>query len=373
MISLTSGFCLREYGFVSGSEDGPKKLVSLGERNASCRKGAEDYATRLLNGIGDPSHQGIERVLVVGDGIGDVRFADYLLETLRLQCRGVTLEGHFLGHPELNAAVMAREEFFSHPDWESLCRSIDFFLSQGRKTLVFVDIDRTIIYPRGIANEDYRALRRDTVFDFIQEFSNRTLDDIDLTKIAQILEDVVGSFAGYSKNENASIIFKNEETVACLALLKATGLINFRNYSLERLDENIRTGSRRAKQGGWISGLHRGFDDTDRIDGSKNWRALGLIQTFDNVLASMASNRPVFLPRFREVEASKLEEQLNDNTENLWNDLLLETLGRLKECSVVFLSDRPAVSLGEPDSPNEQAPSGFFAQELAQKLRAYQT
>lgn len=291
-------------------------------------------------------------IVVAGDSIGDYRFFTNLVDHLA-KC-GFTgrVEGHLISQAELVRPSELHQGLRLHKNWEDLTSSLSNAIRASSCPLVFVDIDRTVIFPRGTHDDKYSATRHRTLKEYVVRYRQSELSDVELSRIDEIIVFVSEHFVDYFSNELAVDCFKNEETVAAVALMLSVGVVKAAeitgNASLRALTSKAVF---HTKQGGWISGVYADGDAFDRCSGQKVWNKKLCAEHFARLDEALKKDQAVFLPEFRVVEAGILSEDLMDGRIP-WNLGLLQVLASCDADMVVFLTDKPAISLGEPSDPS---------------------
>jgi hypothetical protein len=73
---------------------------------------------------------------------------------------------------------------------------------------------------------------------------------------------------------------------------------------------------------------------------------------------------PVLNPIFRSLEAELLKDVL-DGSSNAWNNTLLDTVLNSSDTTILFLTDRPAETLGANSQPDDAGTSCFIEKVLS--------
>jgi len=345
------GICFREHGFLPGDAGGGTSFVSLGRESASFRKGHIGYAKQLCAAIGNPRLKEFDLIVVAGDSLGDYRFFTNLVDQLA-KC-GFTgcVEGHLITQPEHVRPNSIYQGLHWHRNWEDLTSLLSNAIRGSLCPLVFVDIDRTVIFPRGTHDDEYSATRHRTLKEYVVGFCQSELSDVELSRIDEIIVYASEHFIDYFRNELAVDCFKNEETVAAVALMLSVGVVKKAEIAgPAKLRTLAAQALFHAKQGGWISGVYADVDGFDRCSGQKVWNKKLCAEQFARLDEALRNDQAVFLPEFRVVEAGILSEFLMDGRIP-WNLGLLQTLASCDAAMIVFMTDKPTISLGEPSDP----------------------
>ncbi len=365
------GLCFREFGFVPMGSGLPQQFVPLGDDSSVFRKGHPEYAERLVDALGGTFLDNVDRVAVVGDGRSDGRFLDNLSELLDKKGVKAPIEGHFRSDDDDVASlevISGRLEV--HESWDSVANSVEGFLRGGRYPFVFSDIDRTLIFPRGLDDELYFSLRETCIFDFISRFRKTAFFGGEREQISRLVNYVTETFEDYSNREQQKTSFQNEEAVAAVVLMLATGLLKNEEYSPSaRLDALCGGALERAEVGGWLSSMPLAEDRLSSCDGESQWDRGALINQMLEISAGIDNNQAVLVSGLREVEGKLVSEGIASGSTITWNLALLEIFSKNRAITGVFMSDRPAISLGVSLREDQAGVEGAFVDALFERMR----
>lgn len=356
------GVFFREYGFLPHRISSSCRPVLLGSESVELRKGRYVYAEKLVRSIGSEDCGRFSNILVVGDGVGDWRFLENLGRVLQPTSFSGDLAGHFLNHSELLVPRLETENSNLHSSWAALAEGISGDLATSKAPLLLIDIDRTVLFPRKECDDSYLSLRKQVVVKYVAHFSRFALGRFEIQKIGSFIDFVANSFGDYN-NELESRCFKNEEVVASVALLMSLGVLRERVVRgiprVQSLFDLISSSIRSLQHGGWISGLYDGSEDQKKLVGQDAWREEACVEHLKDICVRLDSDMPVLNPVFRSFEAELLEDILCDNS-NAWNKTLLDTVLNGSDATILFLTDRPAETLGANSRPDGAGTKGFI-------------
>ena len=323
-----------------------------------------------MEAVGDGLLKKMDRVAVIGDNKGDCRFLDNVSEILEKKGITVPIEGHFRIQGDVSSFEVTSSRMRVHDSWDSVANSIERFFQAGSFPFIFSDIDRTLIYPRGIDDELFFYIRGTCIFDFISRFRRAPFLEGDRREISKLAHYVTETFEDYKSREQQKIIFQNEEVVAAVVLMLATGLLKNQEYSPSaRLDALCGVALERAEVGGWLSRFPGSEGGLSLSDGEAQWDRRALIVQLLEIGAGIANNQAVLVSGLREVEGQMIVESIKSGSNITWNQALLDLLAKNQAIVGVFMSDRPAVSLGVSLRADQAGVEGAFVDALSGRIR----
>lgn len=364
-VSEKIGICFREYGLLPEGAGFFSTCFRLGTESAAIRKGYMQYARRIIEAIGPDRLIEFDLIVVVGDSLGDHRFFENLVTTLNGSGYNGGVEGHFFASQETAKLGARTDGSHLHNTWQELANAVSESISAAGLPLAFIDIDRTAIFPRGEQDDPYIDMRHQGFKEFIAGFRRSKLYQTELLRIEESIDFVSEHFADYCTNELAAESFKNDETIAAVGFMVCTGLVKKHDVSTsESLRELTRLARKQLTKGGWISGLYSDGDNYALCDGEKTWDQQLCADQLTHLEASLERNCAVFLPEFRIVESKIIAEALTRDGIP-WNDDLLRAVEARENATVVYLTDKPAMTFGEePEFARCTRPKSIFARSL---------
>jgi hypothetical protein len=171
-------------------------------------------------------------------------------------------------------------------------------------------------------------------------------------------------------HESNDLCFKNEEVVALVALLLSVGVVTKKMISSPDyvgISPLIRRAIQKLDYGGWISELE--LLSGQIIQGELLWDAAALTKHCESVISNMNENRPVLCSEFRRCESVQLRELILRQAGAVFNFPLLNVIKAAVPLTLLFVTDRPALSLGfTPSILSEDLGGGTFWTALKQSL-----
>jgi hypothetical protein len=372
--SKSIGIVCRDVGFLPASSDGLDR-IELRIDHAYKRKGNFDYARIVAGRLRDLHPSWFDEVIIVGDGEGDVRFCTNLDGWIRSQSLSSELNGLFIKHDAVERSQNKNENAALFDSWVDLSLALTQVLHNAdrsgvrRRILLFVDIDRTILFPRLNSDEHYFRVRAESIADYVLEFSN-----IDRSSLLESRIEQFANFATDNLNEYLSdfhdLCFKNEEVVAVTTLLLSTGAImgKWVSPSSRSFLDLLRLSIQKLIHGGWISGLEHGESEEPR-PAELIWKRDELVQHLKSVLSNLNTNKPVLCPEYRWKERKRLTRFVTDHGSAAFNVPLLGALKSAPPLTLVFVTDRPTQSLGFPtDNSSDPLTGSVIWNELTKDL-----
>ena len=368
------GILCRDFGFLPEQEGFRKIEVKI--HDAHVRKGNYQYTSALVDQLKSWCSGWFDEIVVIGDGEGDIRFSINLYLGTKESCR---VSGLFIRHEATHPYENEGTHVALFDDWDLLSASLDDLLvnrakqcgSPGR-ILVLVDVDRTVIFPRLLCDQDYADTRYAAMIDFVAGFRSDSMRAQFGSQIRDSVDLATKHLREYAENQLNGACFKNEEVVALATLMLSVGAIR-PNWIVQRpqphqFESLLVYTAQAVENGGWISGLDlRESDGQDVVPGENVWKREELARELRASLQLLRNKRPVLSPTFRQHEARRLSTIITSANGRLFNQPLIEALRTM--CPVLFLSDRPALSLGiSPNGTAFDLGGGRFWVELSQHL-----
>lgn len=333
-------YYLREAVLLSYSELRSFEASKVGD--SFIRKGARRYADRLLVDVENRSaNSDFEQVLVIGDGKSDYYFFRQAEAYVRERKKKANVEGLFIRNSELLDFEGKSGHLNFFDSWWDLSSALEIKLSKRKNILVFVDIDRTLIFPRGEFDGPYsdfkfRALRR-----YSSQFATSGVAGeatANIRSIATWLEDVFSCY----KNEGDVVCYSNYEVLALVSSLVLSGLIR-REWLTRRGKHFMNAGKLLVKSrnllalGSWPCRING-----RREEGSEHWDAEKLHVALNTAILAVNERQPNVSPQFRKIEFEVMKECREQDAKSFLNAPLLDLLGQSENVATVVFSDRPA-------------------------------
>ena len=353
------GIVCRDRGLIR-REVGAYDVVNVRVGNEYCRKGSLGYALVLDGILRGLSERSFKYVMVVGDGESDVRLLGNLGILAAQDNRNSIVMGFFIRHEILAQMRDGYDGIKLYNSWSELGEELSKVLtnctlnrSDGVSSILIVDVDRTLIVPRGVSDNDYSEMRRRAVGEYVLSFlidkDRIDINDQAVDRLVAGLIDVVGAGCSEYNNEFNAGCFKNEDVIAILVLLLCVGtvvepwIVGLQGRPLVTL---LRHSIKMIEHGGWIDRLSLEIlGNGVCVAGEEGWRRTALIYHLRDVLINVRGKKPVLCEQFREQEGLCLASLLQKKQCDLFNQPLLRTLRGTKDTCVLFVTDRPAVSL----------------------------
>ncbi len=344
--TVTAVVC-RDFAFFL-AEHNRGNAMAVSYEGESCRKGKVKYAQLLLERIVQWGGGRISTLIVVGDGEGDVRLWQNCENLLKLTSPESHVYGFFLSHAVLDRFGAESDRLRLYSSWEELIVDLTSALSCSKNdglVAALVDIDRTVLFPRISHDKIYKEVKVLAMRDYINAYR---IEGHGLSaEIVRDLSDYCAECSSEYNNDLDEICFKNEEVVAVLTLLLASGLTIkswLHGAAAQPLSELLNRGKRAVQNGGWISPFDLGSDPTCR-SGEEFWDSSALLQHLLSIMDRHNRKAPCICEEFRLNERRHLIDCISAQESQVFNRPLLNALAQAKNTSVVFVSDRPTVSL----------------------------
>lgn len=341
------GICFREYGLLPEGAGHVTTCFRLGTEDPAIRKGHMQYAQKIIEAVGYDRLNGYDLVVVVGDSLGDHRFYTNLVTTFNGSGYNGGVEGHFISSQETAKLGVHPDGSYLHDTWQELAKAVSESISAAEVPLLFIDIDRTTVFPRGEQDDIYFDMRHQVFREFLSGFRRSKFHKTELARMEQSIDFISEHFADYCQNELAAESFKNDETIAAVGFMMCAGLVKMHEVDTsDSLRELTRISRKQLTKGGWISGLWADGEDFVLCDGEKAWDQQLCTDQLTRLETALERNCAVFLPEYRIIEAKLIAEALTHNSIP-WNDDLLRVIESMETATIVYLTDKPAMTFGE--------------------------
>ena len=376
------GVLCRDVGFLPRATEGFDK-VEVRFENAYQRKGSDNYATALTGQLRRWHPTWFDEIVIIGDGEGDVRLCKNFINLSHITNSPKQVQGLFLAHQALERFRTDSQNIALYGSWEELSAAFAVLLSSKKsseaspdRTLVLADIDRTILFPRIDHDDSYSKVRMGGITDYVNGFRLSDSAEILEEELVEFTKHVSNNLPEYT-NEFNEACFKNEEVVAIVTLLLSVGTIitkwvqrSNEKPSAHSLRDMVRQSIYRLEHGGWISGFYTDMSSSKRYAaGETIWNCDGLIRHLKSIQENYESSNPVICPEFRLCESARLSNFVADHRAEVFNLPLLDAVRSAAPVPLLFISDRPALSLGfDPDSLDDDLGGGAFWTELRKCL-----
>ena len=308
------------------------------------KKGMRDHAERLVD-LSEKSGIQINRpIIVVGDGRSD-HFMFRSLESIRRTFPDMPQpNGFFLRNPALELYEANSEHCHYFSTWRALCEAISSEKITHFETMAIVDIDRTLILPRGLMDKAYESVRTRSLRNLASLFAISAEAQCEADKIDDVANELEGSLC-YYRDQGDQLCYENFEVIALTAVLKTMGLLSDESICRtlppdEELLDTLERCRSEAGRGNWIAQF-----DHNAVGSHVHWNEELTIKLLTDAIDALRMGIPSITPMFRKIEFSELLDAKRDNTTSFFNWELTRALFQSPIRDIIFLSDRPISSV----------------------------
>lgn len=305
------------------------------------RKGARRYADRLLRDI-ERRNISVDhkRILVIGDGESDYLFFRQAEAYTNESQNSSVVEGLFVRNSELASFEGKSGHLNFFDSWNDLCSALHARLSSGDSSLVFVDIDRTLIYPRGEFDDPYAEFKANALRHYVSSFAKSDEAVEETLNIQSVAAWVEESFSCY-RNDGDVVCYSNYEVLAFVSSLVLSGLLP-RGWIGRQGDKFLDAAKLFAKSkkllriASWpcrIKGV--------REEGNRHWDVQKFSHALDAAISAVSERQPDLSPQFRRIEFEVMSQNRDRNDGSFLNAPLMDLLAQSQNASTVVFSDRP--------------------------------
>lgn len=206
-----------------------------------------------------------------------------------------------------------------------------------------MDVDRTIVLPRGVADDEFNKIRKNAILDYARSFKLGELTNDEQLGIVRKIELISNRLIEYG-DEDDNRLFKNEEVVAFGTLMSAIGCLNeswlhdqHPQFGLFTLLDWIH---KQVSHCSWMCDASSGIGL-----GTNIWDGALLEAHIATVKEAYRTAKPVICELYREYEYVSLSRACKESNQ-FFNTPLLAALRSCRSTSVIYLSDRPGLSVG---------------------------
>lgn len=305
------------------------------------RKGARRYADRLLDGV---ETRGIchdfEQIIVIGDGESDYNFFRQAEAYVRERGKNAEVAGFFVRNTDLAGFEGKSGQLNFFDSWLDLSSALKIKLEHRRKTLAFVDIDRTLIFPRGEFDDPYSDFKSRALHRYASQFATSGESRRATADIKNVAAWVEENFSCY-KNDCDVVCYSNYEVLASVSNLVLSGLmrrewITAREHRFMNAEKLFAKSRKLLELGSWpftSNGI--------RKNGNEHWNIEKLFESLSDAILSVEERQPNVSPNFRKIEYKVLRESREQDAETFLNTDLLNLLRQSENIATVVFSDRP--------------------------------
>ena len=317
---------------------------TTGALNAPPKKGNRDHAERLIELAVQAGIPTGRPIFVIGDGRSD-HFLFRSLERVRRKYPDMPQpKGLFLRNPSLEVFETNSNDCQYFASWKEMCG----VLLKGETALgggfAIVDVDRTVILPRGQMDQAYNEVRARSLNNLSHMFTISEAAQSEAASIGDIANELEGSLC-YYRDQGDQLCHENFEVIALTAMLKVMGLISDLDICRalppdEELLDILKLCRNEVKTGNWRARLDR------HIVGSyKHWNSDMAVDLIMAAIDAIEEGSPSLCPMFRNIECAELLAAKEHCPRTFFNHGLMEALLGSSIQHIIFVSDRPIMSV----------------------------
>lgn len=312
--------------------------------NAPLKKGKRSHVERLMELVGQSGVRADRSIFVIGDG-GSDHFLFLGLERLCQEMYGMPRPiGFFVRDPELTEleSNSVYAQYFA--TWTDLCVALRERCASQDGGLAIVDVDRTVILAKGLMDITYAEVRERALLCLAQRFAISDKAHCEAANIGGIARGLEKTLCYYG-DVGDQLCCENFEVIALTALLRMMGLLSEKAICRtlppdEELLDVLRLIRSEASRGNWMAHF-----DGEIVGSDALWNETLAVEFISTAISAMEEGSPLICPIFREMECAELLASKVRVGEVFFNRDLIDVLLGEPSMDVVFVSDRPILSL----------------------------